>query len=185
MKKSTYYVFIMILLSCSLASTTALTSLVPSICKHISQADPTNVDYGSCMSALGSDPRSPISTAPQLARISFELSISKAKAITSEIDKLLKLSTFDPPATNVLKDCSVAYSRVPGVLEAGLEAIIGGQFDTASTRVSAAMNAAATTCGKWIKYMRGNIAPLQKEINVFNQLGAISLGFTKLLRIIN
>ncbi|KNA18152.1 hypothetical protein SOVF_073330 [Spinacia oleracea] len=170
-------------LCCSL-TTAALTSLVLPICTYISKADPENVNYESCISILGSDPRSSISTAPQLARISFELDITRAKTISSTIDTLLKLSVSDPLASNALKDCSSVYSRIPGDLESGLEAIKDGDFDTASARVSAAMNA-AITCEIGIKEKKGNIAPLHKEISEFYQLGAISLGFTILLRIIN
>ncbi|CAO2835463.1 unnamed protein product [Amaranthus hypochondriacus] len=184
MNKSVFCILIpLILYSCSQA-TAAFTSLVLPVCKKISQTDPNNVSYESCVAILGSDPRSSTSTAPQLARISFELGISRAKDITSTIEKLLKTSGSDPDARNALKYCSGVYSGVPGELDAGLEAIKDEAFDTANERVSAAVKA-TTACKDGIKGETGKVAPLKQEINEFNQLCAISIGFIKLLRIIN
>ncbi|XP_021748116.1 putative invertase inhibitor [Chenopodium quinoa] len=184
MNKNIFHVFVMSVLCC-LLTTAALTSLLLPVCKDISEADPINVTYESCISTLGSDPRSLTSTAPQLATISFKLSITSAKAINSTIGTILNLNITGPIGENVLEDCQGIYSRVPGDLEAGLEAIKAGDFDTAtSARVSAAINA-ATTCGNKIKERVGEIDPLRKKINDFHQLDAISFGFIKLLRIIN
>ncbi|KAL2893272.1 putative invertase inhibitor [Bienertia sinuspersici] len=151
---------------------------------YISQTDPTNVYYEYCVLTFGLDPRSLTSTAPQLAQIAFELSISRIKDIMSTIDRLRKLSTADPLGGSALNNCFAVYSGVPNGLEAGLEALKGGDYDAASVSVTAAMNA-ANTCGSGIKERRGDIGPLTKETTDFYQLSAILLGFTKLLRIIN
>ena len=180
-----FCVFATVLL-CSSSATTTTTSLVPILCKDIAKSDPKEVDYDFCVSQLESDPRSSHAVAPKVGQISFELSITKAKNMSSLINELLNDPSLNrPPAKAILSDCSKLYAdEVQVDLESGLKALKDGDFNTANAKVTSAMHAAAT-CEGGLKDFWKAPTSLIRMADEFYQLAAISLGFTNLLRIIN
>ncbi|KAK9758080.1 hypothetical protein RND81_01G205300 [Saponaria officinalis] len=165
-------------------STYVVANLVPSICKDLSRNDQENVSYDYCVSKLGSDPKSAHSTAEQLAEISFRLTISKADDVFSTIQKVVNGSRIDQLVKYPLKICSVVYSRIPNDLKDGLVALKGGNYDKANVTVNAVVKI-ASICRDVVKVGSVSVSVLKENSDDFFKLGAISLGFTKLLRIIN
>ena len=178
-------VFVTVLLCSSLATITTA-SLVPALCKDIARSDPHQVNYDFCVSQLKSDPRSSNALAPQVGQISFELSITKAKNMSSLVNKLLNDSSLNQTTANtILSDCSKLYAdEVQVDLESGLKALKDGDLKTANAKVTSAMYAAAT-CEEGFKDFWNAPVSLLRLDDEFYQLAAISLGFTYLLRGVN
>ncbi|KAJ8440642.1 hypothetical protein Cgig2_031059 [Carnegiea gigantea] len=177
MKNASSVVFFLILIIIfSMQMAINADNLLPDTCLKISQDDP-NVSEEFCLGAFGSDPGSSAATLVQLGPISFRLDMSNATSISATIDGLLKDPALDLSAKEALQSCSDLYSGVQDDLKAGLDAYNGGDYDTANTRASAAMNA-PTTCEEGFKESKAKgdaSSPLTKEQNDMSQLVAISL----------
>lgn len=158
-------------------------NLVTDTCMKISKADPENIKYGFCVKTFGSDPRSTkASSVDELVDISFNLTSSKSKSITSTINQvLLKDPKFDPFARSALETCSDLYSDGLDDLQTGLEALKGGDFPTAMSRVSAALDN-GPDCEDTFKEKEGEVSPLTKENDEYFHLAVISLSLTVLLK---
>lgn len=159
---------------------TKATNLVPDTCMKISKSDP-NVKYDSCVSTFESDPRSSEASLEELAEISFNFSMSKAKSIHSTIGQLLKDPKLDPFAKKALQTCSDLYSGAPDDLQEGLNALKRGDYALANLRASSAVDC-GPDCEDAFRDEKGEVSPLTKDNNDYFQLGAISLAFTNLLK---
>ncbi|XP_074282469.1 putative invertase inhibitor [Silene latifolia] len=101
--------------------------------------------YEFCIKVLGSDPRSSTSTLEQLAEISFQMDISKAKSVTTLIQKLLNdPKLVIPVIKRALQDCLRVYSDASDELMDGLAAVKVKDYKTANMKGSVALTSAET-----------------------------------------
>ncbi|KAK9758079.1 hypothetical protein RND81_01G205200 [Saponaria officinalis] len=181
-----HYTFVSALIFFFFISTNNVSaSLVRATCKHLSKTDRQNINYDFCVSKLESDSRSSSSTAKQLGEISFQLTISKAEEVLSTMDRVLKQPSIDLHVEDSLKVCWDFYVTIPVDLREGLAALKGYDYRKADTTVSSVVKK-ASTCGTVIKDdSRGVVSVVKEQTGEFGKLSAISLGFTKLLRVVN
>ncbi|KAK9743184.1 hypothetical protein RND81_03G222800 [Saponaria officinalis] len=176
------YVIMSLLFVTFITSTTLAkgANLVPETCKKISISEPS-VRYDFCVTVLGSDRRSSTANLQQLAEISFNLSVSKAKSISKKIGELLKDPKFNTFQKNALKDCQELYSDAPDDIQTGLKALLNEKdFEKANIEVSGAITS-ADTCEDGFSE-RKEFSPLTGDNNYFMELAKIPLVFIVLLK---
>ncbi|XP_023534693.1 putative invertase inhibitor [Cucurbita pepo subsp. pepo] len=153
--------------------------IVQRSCKLAAKRDPY-VDYKLCVKSLRANPSSKDATFKDLVLISIEQSKANATAIGSEITGLLKGGgKWGKYSTSCLESCLEVYSEAVSDLKLGLVAVKMGDYETANTEVSAAMDA-PLTCENGYNEKDGEVSPLTEKNGGFFQLTAISLAFISL-----
>ncbi|XP_077244901.1 putative invertase inhibitor [Tasmannia lanceolata] len=153
--------------------------LIQDTCKKSAQGDP-HINYDFCVSSFQKDPRSSTADLQGLGVISVELAIANATSTLSYIKELFK-NASDPFIKERLSSCSDEYSdAVPTLQDAGVD-MKSKRYDDANIKVSAGM-AYADSCEEGFKEEDGHASPLTKENNDLDELGAIALSLTVLLK---
>lgn len=122
------------------------------------------------------NPRSQNATLQELVIISLGLTISNAKNISSHIEQLLSLKSFDKHTKIGLQDCLELYSDAHSTLLEAMENVKLKDYEGANVEISSAMDA-STTCEDGLKEKKGEVSPLTKENSIFFQFTVISLAF--------
>ncbi|XP_054809807.1 putative invertase inhibitor [Prosopis cineraria] len=117
-----------------------------------------------------------------LVAMSIQMTKSNATNIVSTISNLLKdpnnNNKFSEYAKECLEDCSELYSDSLSDLDDAIRAFESQDFNTASIKVSAAMEA-SVTCED--QFHDGNEeSPLTEDDNMYFELNAMSLAFIKM-----
>ncbi|KAK9666830.1 hypothetical protein RND81_14G214300 [Saponaria officinalis] len=169
--------FIIYLLMVSFITTTsAFNVLVMNTCLQMFKMYLVyNTDVQFCVNALNSDPRSSNATnRHQLAEISFEMDISKAKSIPIIIDNLLKNTTQEKS----LDDCKAMYSFAVVELTAGLEALKAKNYERAIVFADSAVQRAKICQLGLRKHMNmTGVSSLARGNTYFMHLASISASF--------
>lgn len=160
--------------------------LVHESCMKASKNDPI-IHYDFCVASLDESVSSHSSNPPtsmeDLVAISIQIAKSNATNIVSIISNLLKedptnKSLVSEYAKECLRDCSDLYSDSVSDLDDAMTAFESQDFDTASIKVSAAMEA-SVTCEN--QFNDGNEeSPLTENDNTYFELNAMSLAFIKM-----
>lgn len=150
-------------------------NLIQDSCENAAKNDP-NLSYEFCVASLEANPRSQNATLQELVIISLGLTISNAKNISSHIEQLLSLKSFDKHTKIGLQDCLELYSDAHSTLLEAMENVKLKDYEGANVEISSAMDA-STTCEDGLKEKKGGVSPLTKENSIFFQFTVISLAF--------
>lgn len=155
--------------------------IVQKSCKLAAQADPY-VDYKLCVKSLRANPKSKEASFEELVMISIEQAKDSGIEIGSVISELLKGSgKWEKYSLSCLKSCMEIYSEAVSDLKLALAAVKMADYETAKTKMSAAMDA-PVTCEDGYKDKDGDVSPLADKNDLFFQLTAISLAFTNMCK---
>ncbi|XP_028789111.1 putative invertase inhibitor [Neltuma alba] len=149
-------------------------------CTKASENDPI-VHYDFCVASLEAviSQSNPPTSLGDLVAMSIQITKSNATDIVSTISDLLKEpNQFSEYAKECLKDCSDLYSDSLADLDDAMGAFESQDFNTASMKVSAAMEA-SVTCEN--QFTDGNEeSPLTEHDKTYFELNAMSLAFIKI-----
>ncbi|KAK9190682.1 hypothetical protein WN943_019291 [Citrus x changshan-huyou] len=124
-------------------------NLIQDSCENAAKNDP-NLSYEFCVASLEANPRSQNATLQELVIISLGLTISNAKNISSHIEQLLSLKSFDKHTKIGLQDCLELYSDAHSTLLEAMENVKLKDYEGANVEISSAMDA-STTCEDGLK----------------------------------
>ncbi|KAK9666829.1 hypothetical protein RND81_14G214200 [Saponaria officinalis] len=161
-----------------ISSTSAINVIVPDTCMKMIKLYLYDTRFHFCVTALNSDPRSSNATnIQQLAEISFEMDISKAKSISVTIDNLVENTTqHDNLTRKAFNDCKLIYSFAAIELTAGLEALKAKNYERAIVFADSAVQRAKICQLGLRKHMIG-VSTLIRENTYFMNLASISASF--------